>query len=131
MSLAVAIQAIRRSNRNSSVATLVALNSGFSQRWQSYLSASEETKNYEFYELLNMLEIACGIHYEKSLFGISRKFSRDYVEDVILLIERDADALKRLEGAIHSPTTFEYMKRFRAGMRKRRPQLPDQLGGIN
>lgn len=117
VALVVALHAVRRSNLNSSVATLVALNGGFSQGWQRYLTAPEEAKDYEFSELLNLLEIACAILCEKSLFGISRELSREYVEHVILLIEGDADARRRLEDAIHSPTTFKYIRHYRAGMR--------------
>jgi hypothetical protein len=121
--LGVALYAIRRSNRNSSVATLVTLNEGFRQAWQRYLSAAEATKDHEFSELANLLEIACGIHWEKSLFGVSRELSQEYVEHVLLLLEGNDDARQRLVRAVHAPTTFKYIGRFRAEMRKRRPQL--------
>ena len=124
--LVVAIYAIRRSNRNSSVATLVTLNDGFRQAWQRYLAvpeaAPETAKNYEFFELLNLLEIACGIHCEKSLFGVSRELSQEYTEHVLLLIEHSQDARGRLEAAIHAPTTLKYTRRFRAEMRTRGPR---------
>ena len=120
--LVVALYAIRRSNRNSSVATLVTLNEGFRQAWQRCF-APESNKDHEFSELLNLLEIACGIHWEKSLFGVSRELSREYIEHVLLLLEGNEDARRRLVGAVHATTTFKYIARFRAGMRKRNPQL--------
>jgi hypothetical protein len=123
IALAVALYAIGRSNRNSSVATLVTVNDGFRQAWQRYFSAAEGAKDREFFELLNLIEIACAIHCEKSLFGVSRELSREYVEHVLLLLEGNMDARRRLEGAIHAPTTFKYIRRFRSEMRRRRPQL--------
>jgi hypothetical protein len=122
IALIVACYAIRRSNRNSSVATLVTLNEGFRQAWQRFL-APEADKNYEFSELSNLLEIACAIHLEKSLFGVSRELSREYIEQVLLLLERNGDAQHMLAEAIHSPTTFKYIQRFRIEMRRRRPKL--------
>lgn len=123
IALCVALYAIRRSNRNSSVATLVTLNDGFRQAWQRFFAAPEAAKDHEFFELVNLLEIACGIHCERSLFGISRELSREYVEHVLLLMEGNAALRARLEAAIHAPTTFKYIRRFRAEMRRRNPQL--------
>ncbi len=68
--LLVAVYAIVRSNRNSSAATVVALNEHFRQAWQWYFDEREEDKkDYQFAELANLLEVACGIHDEGS-YGI-------------------------------------------------------------
>jgi len=122
IALIVAIYAIRRGNRNASVATLVTLNDGFRQGWQRVFSA-EADKDHEFSELLNLLEIACGIHKEKSLVGVSRELSREYIEHVILLMERDDDCRRRIAEAIHAPSTFKYIAWLRKDMRRRNPQL--------
>lgn len=119
IALCVAIYAIRRSNRNSSVATLVTLNEAFRQAWQRYLEAPEAGKFHAFSELANLTEIACGIHLEKSLSGVSRELSSEYIEQVLLLIEGNEDARRRLEAAVHSPSTFKYIRLFREDMRKR------------
>jgi hypothetical protein len=119
IALVVALYAIGRSNRNSSVATLVTLNDGFRQAWQRYLTAAEVQKDHEFFELLNLLEIACGIHCEGSLTGVSRELSREYLDHVLLLIEQDDASRRRLMGAVHDTTTFKYILRYRARMRKR------------
>jgi hypothetical protein len=87
----------RRSNRTSSVATLVTLNDGFRELWRSYFAAAPEQKDHEFDELLNLLEIACGIHCEKSMVGVARELSQEYVERVLLLIERSPEARAHLE----------------------------------
>jgi hypothetical protein len=117
--LGVALYAIRRSSLSSSVATLVTLNDGFRQAWQRYLEATEQAKDYEFSELANLMEIASAIHMEKSLFGISRELSSEYLEHVLLLIEGNDDARRRLEAGIHKPNTFKYIASFRVSMRKR------------
>lgn len=120
--LVVALCAIRRSNRNSSVATLVTLNEGFRQAWQRYFAA-DANKDHEFSELMNLLEIACGIHCEKSLFGISRELSREYIEHVLLLVEGNPEAMNGVKSAVHAPNTFKYIELFRTQMRRRKPNL--------
>lgn len=121
--LFVAVYTVRRSNRTSSVATLVTLNDGFRELWRSYFAAAPEQKDHEFDELLNLLEIACGIHCEKSMVGVARELSREYVEHLLLLIERSPEARAHLERALHTPNTFKYIGRFRRRMRRRNPNL--------
>jgi hypothetical protein len=101
---------------------MVTLNDGFRQGWQRVFSP-DANKDHEFSELLNLLEIACGIHKEKSLVGVSRELSREYIEHVILLPEGNEDARRRMEAAIHTPTTFKYISWFRTDMRGRNPTL--------
>jgi hypothetical protein len=118
IALVVAIYAIRRGNLNASVATLVTLNDGFRQGWQRVFSAGAD-RDHEFAELLNLLEIGCGIHKEKSLVGVSRELSREYIEQVILLMEEDDDSRRQIEKAINTPKTFKYIAWFRQNMRRR------------
>lgn len=123
LALGVTIHSIYRNNRNSSVATFITLNEALRQGWQRFFNAPESKKSDEFFELLNLLEITCGVHREKSIFGVSRKLSREYTEHCLLLIESNAGPRKLLEEAIHTPTTFENICWFRADMKKRNPRL--------
>ena len=116
----MATYAVRRGNRNSSVATLVTLNDGFRQAWMRFFAA-DSNKDHEFSELMNLLEIACGVHYEKSLVGVSRELSQEYLDHVLLLLEGNEDTRTRIASAIHAPTTFKYIARYRAKMRRRKP----------
>jgi hypothetical protein len=130
LALFVAIYTIRRSNKASSVATLVTLNDGFRQLWSSYFAAPDHRRDHEFFELLNLLEIACGVHCDKGMVGIARELSREYLEQILQLIERDADARERLERAVVASTTFKYIARFRAKMRRRGTQ-PFVMPGLD
>ena len=56
------------------------------------------------------------------MFGISRELSREYLDHVLLLIERDGTSRQRLVEAVHDTTTFKYILRYRAKMRKRDAQ---------
>ena len=118
--LAVAVFAIRKGNRNSSAATLVTLNDSFRQAWLRFLTAKDDaSRQYEFAELLNVMEIACAIYLEKSLAGKSRKLAEEYISHILKLLENDPEKRERLVCLINAPTTFEHIRKFREKMRRR------------
>jgi hypothetical protein len=113
IALAVALFAIRKGNRNSSAATLVTLNEACRQAWHRFLSANgEEERQYEFSELMNLLEIGSAIYLEGSLAGVSRELIEEYLGNALSLLESNQDARARIERMRHSPTTFKYICRF-------------------
>ena len=119
IALAVSLFAIRKGNRNSSAATIVAINDGFRQAWHRFLSAEVETaRQYEFSELMNLIEIGCAIYLERSLSGVSRELIEEYLGNTLSLLEGNEDARKRIEPMRHSPETFKYMRRFLVCMRR-------------
>lgn len=112
-SIFVALYAISRSNKNSSAATLVTLNEGFRQAWQRFLEAEDDAgRQYELSELMNLAELACAIHSERSLVGVSRELAGDYLEKSLSLLSDNADARGRIPAMFNSPETFEYIRRF-------------------
>lgn len=119
IALGVAVYAIRRSNRNSSIATLVTLNDGFRQAWHRFLSAQQEAaRSYEFSELMNLVEIAAAIEWEGSLAGVSREIASEYLAHNLRMLENNDYAREKIQAAVHDPTTFKYTRLVRARMRK-------------
>lgn len=112
IALAVAVVAIRKADRNSSAATTVTLNEAFRQAWPRFLSANDEDRQYEFSELMNLLEIGCAIYLEGSISGISRELIEEYLGNTLSLLESNEDARSRIELMRHSPTTFRYVRQF-------------------
>jgi hypothetical protein len=113
IALAVALYAIRKGNRNSSAATLVTLNEACRQAWHRFLSAkNQEERQYEFAELMNLLEIGSAIYLEGSLAGVSRELTEEYLGNTLSLLESHKDARARIELMRHSPTTFKYIRQF-------------------
>ena len=113
LALYVAVRAIRRGNKNSSTATLVALYEGFRQAWRRYLGAADErTKQYEFSELLNLFELTCAVHSEHSLVGVSRDLAGSYIRESFQLIEDNEDARSRIARTLTTPRTFEHIRKF-------------------
>lgn len=120
LALGVPVFSIHRSNLNSSVSSFLALNEGFRQAWVRYIHSDAEQRDHEFAELMNLLEIACAVQLEGSLFGVSRELTAEYIKESLTLLDEHEDARVRYERAIHSPTTFKYIRMFRARMRRER-----------
>lgn len=120
VAVVIAIYAIRRGNKNSSVATLVTLNDGYRQAWQRFLAAKGDQREYEFSELMNLLEVGCAIDAEKSLVGVSREIAREYLTHALQLLDAHEEARRLTMAASHDPTTFKYVRRFRASWHYRR-----------
>ena len=77
VSIIVARYAISKSNKNSSAATLVAVYDGFREAWQRFLGAKDNSEGpYQLSELMNLAELTCAIHSERSFVGISRELMR-------------------------------------------------------
>lgn len=113
IALVVAITAIYKGNRNSSVATLVTLSEASRQAWQRFLSApNEDTKWYELAELVNLLEISSAILNEKSFAGVSKDLLKDYLSEAVSLLINDPYASKAVDKMWSAPTTFEHIRKF-------------------
>lgn len=114
VSIFVAWHAICKSNKNSSAATLVTLYEGFRQAWQRFLDAKPDDngRQYQLSELMNLAELACAIHSERSFVGISRELIEDYLQSSLSLLANNEDVRKRIPAMFHSRETFKYIRRF-------------------
>lgn len=110
----IAVHAIRRGNKNASAATVVTLYDGLRQAWQRFESAPSDgnQRYYELAELMNFIEIACGIHFEGSLVGVSSDLMKEYLKNSLSLIRDDEYALRQIAEMLHSPKTFEHIRKF-------------------
>jgi hypothetical protein len=104
---------VYRGNRNSSAASLIALNEAWRQAWERYLLAEGDVaKQHQFAELLNILEIACALKIKRVLTGPSREILTEYLDGVLTLLKSSNDAKDRLGNLIHAPTTFKYIGQY-------------------
>ena len=110
LALIVAVFAIYKGNRNSSVATLVTLIEASRQAWQRFLSAeTDEIKWYELADLMNLLELASAILNEKSFAGVSKDLLSDYLNEAVFLLRNNQYAETAIERMFSTPTTFEHI----------------------
>lgn len=110
--LHIAWRALRRADLSSSAATLLSLNEAYREAWARFLGTEEANRQYEFSELMNLIEIGAAIYIEKALTGAARELHEEYLRDVLKIIENHTDARNRIEEMRHSSTTFKYTKKF-------------------
>ena len=115
----MAVLALRRSDRNASAASLIALSEALGRAWRRFLTAKEEKRTYEFAELCNFLEIACAILADKAIHGVARKIVDELMEATLLMIDEDQDAYARLKALREKPSTFQYLTAFLNARRSR------------
>ncbi|HZP04785.1 MAG TPA: hypothetical protein VFB43_07790 [Terracidiphilus sp.] len=113
IALIVAVYAIFKGNRNSSVATLISLSESCRSAWNRFLAATtDDDRTYELAELMNTLEIAAAILNEDSLAGVSKTLLRAYLEQVLTLLRNNAFASAQIEQMLSVPDTFECIQKF-------------------
>ncbi|WP_263351786.1 hypothetical protein [Acidicapsa acidisoli] len=121
LSVYFAIRAIRKSDKNSSVATLVTLNEAFREAWQRLISsissteqnpASQDNRFADLSELMNLIEIACAIQNEQTLSGVSTELMKTYLDNILDHIVKDSYTRGEIPKMLTDPSTFEHIKKF-------------------
>ena len=139
-SLAVAVAALliagiawRRSDRNTSAGTLIAIFEAFRQGWERYLTESDAAKrNAHFHDLMNLFEVGSAIHQDGSVHGASKELLEDYMCDTLSVIAKNKAARAEIAAMRGTPEVFKYLKRFLADMRLRgHPHFIEPLVGMN
>lgn len=125
VALCVSGYAIWRANKTTSAATFVTLNEGFSNAWKRFIEAkTDEQKNYELAELLNLFEIGCAIYIEGSLSGNSSKLMSAYTENVLNLLSGNDFAKNQIKTLLQDENTFEFIKKFLEDKKKLGMPIP-------
>lgn len=116
--LSVAWVAIGRSDRNASAATLVTVYQGFRDGWTRYGKAEPEDRRYEMAELMNVFEIACAIHQDRAIHGVSREILEEYLCHTLSIFSEDEDARREVHAMKDAASTFKYVAMFEKQMRR-------------
>jgi hypothetical protein len=111
LALWLAAYAVRRSNENSSAATLVTLYDGLRQAWQRFLSEPNDgRRQFELSELMNLFELTCAT--EGSFVNPSKELLENYLESSLRALLSNAEARARIPAMLDSPDTFKYISHF-------------------
>lgn len=117
--LAVAVITVRRSDRNASAATLVSLYEALRAAWGRYLKAKKpDQTEFEFAELVNLLELACAVYLDGGVHGAAREMLKEYLLEVLEILRDDEVARRRITSLMDRPNTYKYLKRFLRRMRQ-------------
>lgn len=119
VALAVSLIALRRSDRNTSLATLVSINQGLSDAWRHYLyDPSPEMRDLAFGDLTNLLEIGCAAYLSGSIHHESKKLLGQHLCGTLNIIEGHAPAHHALRELREAPATFANLRSFQKIMKK-------------
>lgn len=117
--LAVAVITMRRSDRNASAATLVSLYEALRAAWGRYLKAEKpDQTEFEFAELVNLLELACAAYLDGGVHGAAREMLKEYLLEVLEILRDDEGARGRITRLMGRPNTYKYLKGFTRQMRR-------------
>lgn len=123
--LVIALAALWRADRNSSAATLVALSEGLRAAWERYLAtANEADANFQFAELVNLLELACAILIDKAVHGAARDVLDQYVAKVLRIFAESPSACDRVAALKEDEDTFKYVQRYISETKRGRELAP-------
>lgn len=113
VAIGVSVVAVRRSDRNASASTLVALYEGLRGAWERYLDEGDDGRRaFQFAELINLIELACAVVVDGAVHGAARELLEEYLAEVLLILVEDAEACERIAALRGQPNTFKYLRRF-------------------
>ncbi|WP_143276128.1 hypothetical protein [Brevundimonas diminuta] len=124
VALVVAGIALRNSDRNSSAATLLAIMEAFRQGWERFEEPDPAKRIYHFHSLMNLFEVGCAIHQDRSVHGASKKLLEAYMRDTLTMIEGNEGARAEIVKMRNNPEVFEYLKLFLKTIRRNGPTHP-------
>ena len=84
----------------------------FSKAWRQFRVAKKSDKEYEFRELLNLIEASCHLLRHGALGPASKEMLKDYLSETISSIIVNENYKHHLQEAISGERTFCEMKRF-------------------
>ena len=109
--------AIIRGNKNGSASSLIALHEALRQGWMRFLSANDDdARRHEFADLMNILEIACALEFDKTFVGKSREILTEYLSEIFDILMGNKEAKERIENLKGTSTNMKYVQWY---MRKR------------
>ena len=84
----------------------------YSQAWRGLKEASEDDKDFEFRELLNLIEATCHLYNRKRLGSATRTQIAAYLKEILGGIQKSDYAMKHIVDAISGPETFKEIASF-------------------
>lgn len=110
--LIVSAIAARRQAQASTFGSYLNVAERLAGAWRRYRHASESDKDFEFTEILNLLESVSHLYYSRSIYGATREMIRNHLSKVLPIILRNKHARKKIQEEMKDPQTFKYIQEF-------------------
>jgi hypothetical protein len=112
LALLAAFRQLWLSQRTSSVSALLSLQDSLRDCWTAYLTAPPENRDLAFGELCNTIEFACAALHDRVFVGESRRVLKDYLIEILKIIDRRDFMRDAMLGLRLNPETFANISRF-------------------
>jgi hypothetical protein len=113
VALVIALLAIVKGDRNASAALALSFNESFRSAWQRVLAArSDQERDFELTELMNLIEIASAVHLQRSMHGRVSKILEHYIISIMDLLLQDSSITSVIVGMMQNKDTFENIGKF-------------------
>ena len=95
----------RRQAQNSDFGSYLQLTERYSDAWRKFRCATPENRDYEFREILNLIEATCHLYKSRAIRGATRKMIRNYLRDVLTgLLQNDYAQKQITQGTMNTDT---------------------------
>lgn len=100
-------------SRAHDLASHLMLTERFSDAWRKFRAAEPgDDRDYEFTEILNLIEGVCLLHNRGALHKSTREIMGDYLKEVIEHFHKNDYARERVKKTMSSETTYAEMRSF-------------------
>ena len=69
-------------------------------------------EDFEFGEILNLLEGTCHLYNQQTIHGATREMIRDYLREILPAVFQDKESKKRIAKSFSGQNTFCHIRRF-------------------
>ena len=84
----------------------------FSNKWREFKNAEKKDKEFEFVEVLNLLETASHLYNRRIIHGATRNMVRDYLREVIRDVFQNEYAKEVISKNYSGPDTYAHIRQF-------------------
>lgn len=112
VSLVVALGAMRIQERSADFANGIDVVERLGTAMRRVRDAPKNHYDFEFTELLNLLEALALLHNERRIAASTKKFTAKFLEEVLCCIEHNPEMAEHMRKSITGDTTYLELKKF-------------------
>ena len=102
----------RRQAQSADFSSYLQLTERYADAWRKFRCANDDNRDFEFGEVLNLIEGTCHLYKSRAIRGATREMIRDYLRDVLPKLFQNAYANERFTHGKISPDTYSYIYQF-------------------
>ena len=105
----------RRQAQSADFSSYLQLTERYADAWRKFRCANDDNRNFEFGEVLNLIESTCHLYKSGAIRGATREMIRDYLRDVLPKLLQNDYAKERIAHGKIGPDTYSYIYQFAEG----------------